>query len=193
MSKDSLSFIIPSSVILKTDRLTLRPYTLEDAKQVFKIATKYPDLPKHMTWNSPKKLEETLENYYQGLKKTDHCGFAIEYEGEFIGRIDLTSIEWKVSAADVSQATLGYWLHPEHHGQGLMTEAVKAVVQFGAQDLNLRRINARCFTVNPGSKRVLEKSGFREIGTTKQYFYKNGNLYDEHVFEFINKNWKPNE
>lgn len=59
---------------------------------------------------------------------------------------------------------LGYWLAPEHWGQGYATEAGRAVIDIARNSLRLPRLTAGHFTDNPASGRVLEKLGFVPTG-----------------------------
>ncbi|MCO4055803.1 MAG: GNAT family N-acetyltransferase [Bosea sp.] len=63
------------------------------------------------------------------------------------------------------EAELGYMLHPHHSGQGLMAEAVQAVLDTVFSYTAVERVTAWSRVVNPASRRVLEKCGFRHIGT----------------------------
>jgi len=194
MNKKNTNLKIQGPVTLKTDRLTLRPYTLEDAKQAFQIATKYPDMTRYMCWNPPEKIEETIDSYHRGLKSTDeHYSFSIEFDGQFVGRITLKNFLRKIGAADLSLAELGFWISPEFQRKGFMKEAVDQVVQFGFKKLGLRRIHGDTFFVNKASRKLFEKCGFREVGVIEDCIFKNGKTYDECLYEVVNKNWKPND
>ena len=60
---------------------------------------------------------------------------------------------------------LGYMLHPEHWGRGYMSEAVGTLLDAAFAYIDLREIHAEVRTVNPASRRVLEKAGFTFYGT----------------------------
>lgn len=84
---------------------------------------------------------------------------------DVIGRIDLGGFEKK------SMAEIAYFLHPQYWGQGLGTEAVKAITRFGIQDLTLHRIQAKVMPENIGSLKVLEKAGYEKEGVLKKYLF----------------------
>ncbi|WP_440979225.1 GNAT family N-acetyltransferase [Sphingomonas pseudosanguinis] len=77
-------------------------------------------------------------------------------EDRLIGAVGLTPEE--------GTAELGYWLAPAHWGQGIATEAARAVVDFGLEHLGLARLTSGYFEENPASGRVLAKLGFVETG-----------------------------
>jgi RimJ/RimL family protein N-acetyltransferase len=61
-------------------------------------------------------------------------------------------------------AELGYWIAPGHRRKGYATEAARALCEVGFRTLRLHRIEARAFTRNHASIRVLEKAGLRREG-----------------------------
>jgi RimJ/RimL family protein N-acetyltransferase len=75
---------------------------------------------------------------------------------------------------------LGYRLGAAHWGRGYATEAARAVLKFGIEDLGLDRIVAVTHPENHASKRVLVKTGFSDRGLTDRY-------YDHmtHLFEYV--------
>ena len=99
-------------------------------------------------------------------KQGHSVNWAIRREnGTLIGGIGFHDFELGKS----HRAELGYWLAQPYWGHGLMTEAVKAVSDFGFNHFGLSRITAGVFIYNPGSARVLEKSGFQLEGVLRKY------------------------
>ena len=82
--------------------------------------------------------------------------FAIEHEGAPVGGIEL-----RIGAADPGAGELGYALATALWGGGLMTEAVRAVVDYGFAACGLRRVVAEADVRNVGSWRVMERAGLR--------------------------------
>ncbi|CAM1359816.1 GNAT family N-acetyltransferase [Tenacibaculum xiamenense] len=104
--------------------------------------------------------------------------FAIEFKGELCGVIGLT-LQKDIYT---NSAEIGYWLGEPFWGNGIMTEAITLIVEYGFNELNLRRIYAGVKDFNFGSMKALEKSGFEKEGVFKDAVLKNGNVYDEHRF-----------
>jgi ribosomal-protein-alanine N-acetyltransferase len=69
----------------------------------------------------------------------------------------------------VQAGTLGYWIGAPYVRQGLMREAVEAMVHFGFKVLDLSRIESACLPENVASRGVLEKSGFKYEGVAQSY------------------------
>ena len=61
---------------------------------------------------------------------------------------------------------------PNHWNKGIATEAVKAIIQFGFEVKRFHKINARFFTYNPASGRVMEKAGMEREGLQKKHVWK---------------------
>jgi [ribosomal protein S5]-alanine N-acetyltransferase len=93
-----------------------------------------------------------------------------------IGRIALGG----VLRGAFQNAYLGYWIDQQHQGQGLATEAVRALTAFAFSAAQLHRIQAAVMPRNSGSLRVLEKAGYRREGFAERYLYIAGR-WEDHV------------
>jgi ribosomal-protein-alanine N-acetyltransferase len=90
------------------------------------------------------------------------------------------------------RASIGYDLARAYWGQGLMTEAVRAMVDFGFGYMNLNRIEADADGRNPASARVLHKVGFHDEGVQREQFFENGRFYDLHLFALLRREYLAN-
>ena len=106
---------------------------------------------------------------------------AIVVDGEAVGSVGL------YVQGDVSRqsALLGNWLGEPFWGQGIMTQAVKEIIQEGFDTLDIVRIYARPFADNMASRRSLEKAGFILEGISKKGVYKNGIIKDGTVYALL--------
>lgn len=98
------------------------------------------------------------------------------------GAITLSNIRRGVAET----GTLGYWIGQPMAGQGLATAAVRAMVAYAFDDLNLHRVEAACVPTNLASRRVLEKSGFELEGQARAYLKINGGWADHLLFGCVN-------
>src|SRR5262249_37189964 len=80
------------------------------------------------------------------------------------------------------RAELGYELRRAYWRQGIMTEAVHAVLAFGFHEMGLYRIEAVVDGMNERSKGLLRKLGFTQEGTLRQRYYFRDRYWDEHYF-----------
>jgi RimJ/RimL family protein N-acetyltransferase len=104
--------------------------------------------------------------------------FAIDINGEACGGIGLHPQD------DIHKknAELGYWLAEPFWGKGIITRAIPQVVDYGFKNFDIDRIFARPFGNNPGSQKVLEKTGFTLEGRFKGTICKNGECLDELIY-----------
>lgn len=113
-------------------------------------------------------------------EKTPHH-LAIAVDGDVVGCIGLepkTDI-WRYSVE------MGYWLAPAYWGRGIMTAAVRAVVDYAFATFEINRVWAGAFDWNPASIRVLEKAGFVFEARLIQSAYKDGAFVDELIYAVV--------
>ena len=99
-----------------------------------------------------------------------------------VGAITLSNVRRGVAET----GTLGYWIGQKFAGQGLGTAAVRAMVAWAFEDLNLHRVEAACVPTNHASRRVLEKAGFTLEGRARAYLKINGAWADHLLFGVVN-------
>ena len=80
------------------------------------------------------------------------------------------------------RAELGYWIGKAYWGQGIMTEAVKALTRYGFEELGLVRVYAHVFTHNHRSAKVLQKAGFSLEGILRRHHKKGSEVLDAQVY-----------
>jgi [ribosomal protein S5]-alanine N-acetyltransferase len=170
--------------VLETERLILRRLELRDAPQVQKYAGS-PEV-EDTTLNIPHPYpngaaEEFIQRTWENAAKGESYTFAITRKGvdELMGVIGM-HLETKHDKAEI-----GYWLGKPHWGQGIMTEAVKAILRFGFKQVGLNRIYAAHFTRNPASGRVMQKAGMRYEGILRQGLRKGEGYEDEALYAIL--------
>lgn len=108
-------------------------------------------------------------------------GICLKNADKLIGTIGL----WRFIKQN-HRAEIGYTLHPDFWGQGLMQEAMKAVIDYGFQKLNLHSIEANINPDNQASRRQLEKHGFVQEAHFKEDYYFQGKFLDSVIFSLLN-------
>jgi len=150
-------------VRLTTERLVLRPPTLDDAEACHAI---YLDA-EEVWYGAPRSsFEENRAKLERQMAHFEEHGYGmctVELGGESIGAAGLQHLEGG------PEVEVGYRFLKEHWGQGYATEAARASIDFGFDEIGLERIVAVALETNVASRRVLEKSGLREIGLTHVY------------------------
>ena len=149
-----------SNVVLHTDRLTLRPFTLNDLDDFFEYAST-DGVGQPAGW-LPLQDKETAQPVLQRFveeKKT----FALEMDGKVVGSLGIEEYDEKQLPEFQNKLgrELGFVLAKQYWGRGLMTEAVKAAIGYLFDELGLDFIVCGYYTDNLRSMRVQEKCGFK--------------------------------
>lgn len=149
-----------SNVVLKTERLTLRAWKLEDLDDFYEYAS-VDGVGQMAGWLPHKNKEESLsilQNFIE-KKKT----FALVYDGKTIGSLGIEKYKEEefTELQEKRGRELGFVLSKAYWGRGLMPEAVNAVVRYLFEDEQLEFLLCGHFLDNEQSKRVQEKCGFR--------------------------------
>lgn len=151
---------------LETERLILRPLTLEDTNGMFALNSN-PEVQKHVGNQPIKTIAEAKENIEFILQQYVENGVGrlaiIEKESnEFLGWGGLKLITEEMNGHQ-NFYELGYRFLPKYWGKGFATEVGKASIKYGFEELKLEVIYAIAAIENQASKSVLEKIGFKVI------------------------------
>lgn len=112
----------------------------------------------------------------------EHTSFkaGIWRHGTLIGCIDLHGIDWPNG-----NARIGYWLDKEHSGHGIMTRAVRVLVEYAFEALDLHRVEIHVATSNHRSRRIPERLGFTLEGVLRQVQRVRGDYYDHALYSLL--------
>lgn len=152
-------------MIIKTERLVLRPVTAKDAHSIFAYC-KDPEIGRNAGWKPHETLEETKKLVDTVFTASDDVfGITLKSEDQVIGTIGLLP---DPKRENERSRMVGYSLAREYWGGGIMTEALRALVHYGFYSKNYALISATCYPHNQRSKHVLLKCGFTYEGCLKQ-------------------------
>jgi len=173
---------------LQTKRLILREMTLDDAQAVFGCCSD-PEVFKFTGGKAHRRIEDSkafLKEIFAKYKAQEIIAWGIFHkeDSKLIGNCGF--IKWDASQA---KAELDYLLSKEYWNQGLMTEAVKRVIGFGFEEMQLNRIQAICEVANIASARVMEKAGMQFEGVLRNYIQHDGKPLDMKMYSIIRKEW----
>ena len=155
-----------TGVALTTDRLTLRPWKESDLCDFYEYAS-VDGVGQMAGWNPHRNMEESEEILARFINGK-HV-FALEYKGKVIGSLGVEKYREDNYPELSAQygCEIGYVLSKEYWGQGLMPEAVKAVIRWLFHEEKVDFIICGHFVRNNQSRRVIEKCGFRYIKTVE--------------------------
>jgi RimJ/RimL family protein N-acetyltransferase len=160
-------------------KYTLRKWQESDLENLVKHANNY-HIAKFLTnqFPYPYTREDGLEFLSMCMAGHPANIFAIDVDGEAVGSIGIS----QQSDIHAKNAEMGYWLAEEYWGKGLMTAAIKDMVQYGFKTFDITRIFARPFSTNRASQRVLAKAGFICEARLVKALFKNGEYLDEMIY-----------
>lgn len=162
----------------------LRKWNKNDAENVVKHANNI-NVAKYLTNQFPHPYTlQDAEDYISVVEKDEITRvFAIDVDGEAVGSIGI----FPQSDIHEKNAEIGYWLSEDYWGQGIMSGAIRQIVDYGFRTFDITRIFARPFGINIGSQKALEKAGFTIEASFEKALYKNGEYFDE-IYYSVRKN-----
>ena len=166
---------------IETERLILRGWRLEDLDDLYAYA-KNPNVGPMAGWEAHSSREASLNALKAFIKDDDRWAIVLKETGRVIGALRLYPDENRGKySADNSAKYINYVLSPDYWGKGYMTEAVKRVITYAFEELNVELLSVFHTPHNTRSKRVIEKCGFNYEITIEQG-YKN---YDGQTFDSV--------
>ncbi len=170
--------------VIESERVMLRTPQMSDypAWAELRASSREFLMPWEPLWTpdelSRASFRRRVRHYLRDLR--EDVGYALfiyaAATGELVGGLTLCNVRRGVTQS----CTLGYWVGANYAQQGYMTAAVRAVVPFVFDSLELHRLEAACLPTNTASMRLLEKTGFQREGLARRYLRING-LWQDHV------------
>jgi RimJ/RimL family protein N-acetyltransferase len=178
---------------LATARLQLTPLTTSDLEAVWPSVSD-PIVSEHMSWNTHRNKEETLrflERIESDLVSEKAITWGVRSMGEFCGIFSIINILRSHRALRYDRGELAYWCSPQHQRKGIMTEAGRSIIEFSFTRLGLNRLVVGHHLNNVASQRLIERLGFKPIGTEHQAFMKDDNWIDTKIYELLARDSRP--
>ena len=163
---------------IETSRLILRRAVRDDAEPMFRNWASDPEVTKYLTWPTYEKVETAYQildlweseyekpNYYQWM-------IVLKELGEPIGSISVVRQNDRVEEAEIGYCIGKAWWH-----QGIVSEALTAVMDYLFDEVGMNRIEAKHDVNNPNSGAVMKKCGMFYEGTARQSDRNNQGICD---------------
>ncbi|MGV3030514.1 GNAT family N-acetyltransferase [Streptococcus suis] len=175
--------------MLETARLLLRPWTVDDAEDLFVLASD-PEIGPRAGWPAHQSLEESRNIIETVFAQSGTYALVDKVSGKPVGAIGLMiGGASKLTTSD-KEAELGYWLGRDYWGQGLVPEAIRKLLCHAFETLKLETVWCGYFEGNEQSRRAQVKCGF-----TYQHKMENvefpliGEFRTEHVTRLTRTSW----
>jgi [ribosomal protein S5]-alanine N-acetyltransferase len=173
------------TVTIETERLILRKFVIEDAEEMFANWANDTEVAEYMRWNAHVDINETKKNLKNRIDKyqepsTYYWAIIMKAINKPIGNIALIySNEYDMSA-DVA-----YCIGRSFWGQGIATEALKRVLEFGLIEVNFNRIEAYHSVNNVASGRAMQKAGMKYEGRMRQKYRSHIGFEDSDLYAIL--------
>ncbi|NLX82672.1 MAG: DUF386 family protein [Clostridiales bacterium] len=177
---------------LRTKRLVLRQYRVEDAQEVFDNWCSDPRVADRVTWHPHSNVsftEALISDWVRTYPNPQYYHWVIEEDSRVIGDIAAVGVSDRLMTCEI-----GYCLGHDHWNQGILTEALIRVMRYLFLEVGFHRIIARHFVSNPASGRVMEKAGMVKEGLNRQYRnVKDGSFEDLVQYAALREEWLTNQ
>lgn len=179
-------------LIHKVDEdVSLRMFKEDDAEEFYKLTISSKEyLKEWLGWlDYIESVEDTAQNIRKRLKEfVENKGypksFAIIYKGQIAGSIGFNEINKTSKIGEV-----GYWLGEQFQGKGLMTKALKTLIDYGFEELGLNRIQIKAAVDNKKSRAIPERLGFKQEGIIRQAEWLYDHYVDHVVYGLLAEEW----
>lgn len=175
--------------VLDTPRLTLRPMTMRDAQDIYDYSCDR-EVARHVLWDAHRSVADSraylrfiLRQYRDGMPSS--YGIVLKSTNRLVGTIGFMWLNEENSTVEV-----GYSLARPLWNQGLMTEALAAVLELAFTTLHMHRVEAQHETSNPASGRVMLKCGMRREGTLRGRIFNKGQFVDVDLYAILREDWE---
>ncbi len=175
--------------LLTTDRLCLRPFSVDDAPDVQRLAGRYAIAADTATIPHPYPdgfAETWIDSHVPLFEQQKEVNWAIASRetNELYGAINVRL------RPEHRRAEIAYWIGEPYWNQGYCTEAAIAVVDYCFNHLNFNRVQALYYSDNLASGRVIQKLGMQPEGYLRQYSCKWGQYRDVSLCSILQSEWQ---
>ena len=174
--------------VLETERLRLRESRLSDAEGIYAVLSSEA-VTRHYNLSPLASVEEAkalVERRAVAFKRQERIRWVLARREDDMVIGSCGYVHWNREARRVE---VGYELHEDWQGHGLMREALSAMLAFGFDRMGLNRVEALVVPENEPSLRLLRRLGFEEEGLLREYGFWKGRFHDLRLFSLLKKDW----
>ncbi|MFI5133801.1 MAG: GNAT family N-acetyltransferase [Chitinophagales bacterium] len=169
---------------LITDRLMLRQISNDDVSAIFSLRSdkkvmQFIDRPLAKTTDDAIQL---IQRIIDSLTNNDGITWGITMKNNpgLIGTIGF----WRIDK-EHHRAEIGYLLHPDQQGKGMMQEAMNVVLDHGFHVMKLHSVEANVNPANEASIRLLERNRFVREAYYKENYFSDGKFLDSAIYSLL--------
>lgn len=174
---------------LRTENLILRKVCREDASLYFERFGSRETVTRYMLFMPHETLVDSVETIENVLRRyeTGRCyrwAIALAEDNSIIGIIELLKFD-----EETGTCSFAYMIGDDFWGKGYGTQALKAALGFGFEQMELNAVEADHMSANPASGAVMRKAGMTYVRTDEGKYQKNGCIYDAIVYRITRQEW----
>lgn len=174
---------------IETDRLILRKYKITDAEDMLKNWGSDSKVTKYLSWKPHKDIKETKEILNIWISNYDdsnvyNWGIELKEINEVIGNISVVKLEDSNKSCEI-----GYCIGSKYWNKGIVTEALKNVIEHLFKDVEFNRICARHDIRNLASGEVMKKCKMTYEGTLREIQFRNNEFCSLAVYSILRNEW----
>lgn len=171
-------------MLIQTERLIIRTYAAEDAPALHQAAqASINTVGRWLPWCNASYSLAAAESWIahcqcaQENRSAFDLGIFLRGSGTFCGSVAINQADYGAGCGNI-----GYWLHTDQRGYGLASEAVRAIIPFGFDELGLKRLEIVVAVGNETSRRVAERTGAQLEGIAPARLPQHDGLADAWVY-----------
>ena len=175
--------------IIFNNNITLKKITLDNSKIKFDTIIENKDfLQEWLEWPKFYHEEKNVIDYVSSIidrfNNDEEYVYDIYYNDEFTGCIGLQNI----SKMD-NRCEIGYWLSKKYNGKGIMTSAVKAILEYAFNELNFHKVSILCAPLNHKSNAIIKRCGLELEAVLRENELLNGKYIDSNLYSVLKDEW----
>ena len=175
---------------IETQRLILRQIGRQDAQVLFENCFSHPAVTRYLSYETHKDINDTYEiidKWVSAYKrdKNYHWVITLRQDGMPMGTVTCMDIDESASCGK-----LGYQLSENMWGNGYMSEALSAVIEYLFNEVAFNRLEAMHIVGNSASGRVMRRCGMQYEGMCRQKVFCSGSYKDVNMYAILKSDYR---
>ena len=165
------------TVRLHTERLRIRRFVMSDSITMYKNYAADERVARFLSWEAYKNADDIqafLSAQIDSYKHLNKYHWAIDFNSEIIGSISVISLDERNHSCE-----MGYCLGYDFWNMGITSEALRAVIGFLFNEVNVHRVMAKHAVDNPASGKVMLKCNMTYEGRLREHYYQDNGTYSD--------------
>lgn len=174
---------MPGPAFTRGDTVSLHPIEEED-HEFIQRGRNHPDVRVPLTDTRIRTLDDVAESVSEDDYRFLICIRDDDGDPQSVGEVAFAYVH-----QEAERGALMYWIHPDHRGNGYVTEASELFLEYAFDECGFHKVTARVLVSNEPSARTLEKLGFQREGTRRESAILNGEYEDMYTYGLLDHEW----